>query len=174
MTNQVFQKFLWAMLFLPIAMISCSDDDDDNVSPSSNNNQNSSGQFIYDLNGDKRDLSENATVYYVSDMVTVSASENGDYPLDDIAMTFSDTLSPGNYELGEGGFSAVLVRNINLDSSNNYNVIKATLTIELNDTTKRKAEGEFEFDAVYPATEDTIRVTNGKFQLTEILLSTQK
>lgn len=167
---KLLSRLLLAAFILPMAFVGCSDDDDDDNSnsSSSNNNQNPSEQFVYDVDGDSKDVLDSVFVVQAGGILAFSAEESGDYPKGSIMITFPDTLSAGTYNLG--GSSNVTMtydKKSSPSTSTNYSPLSGSLTLLTNNPTAGNFEGSFNFTAIYVFTQDTVRITNGQFNLTD-------
>lgn len=173
MRNLFFKKMILAAIVLPLAFVGCSEDDDDSSNPNGSSNENSGGnEFTFVKDGVSYDYSEHANVIYAFGEPNVSGRDQA-YPSDiHVQVNINDSLKVGGvYEFKENSTeeaSASYTDNTIITDDSitvSYRAVDGEIQLNSFNEEEETIAGTFHFTGISHRLDDTVRITNGQFNI---------
>lgn len=168
MKNLISTKMLLATIVLPLTFVGCSKDDDNSSAPSDSNNSGENKGFAFVKDGESFDYSENAT--YTENVAIIQAQNKSaaSRPYNQVSLGL-DSMRLGRYDLQDTKPSARYTEfytDTADDPQKDYGAIKGEIFIDSFNKENETASGTFNFIGVSRSS-DTVRITNGEFNIKE-------
>lgn len=171
MKNLIFTKILMAAIVLPMTFAGCSKDDDDSSSPSGSNNKGGEKKgFAFVKDGEHFDYSESASYNPYVAIIQAQNKRAATRPFNQVSLGL-DSIRLGQIKLHDT-ISSPSARYTEFypstaeDPQIDYKAISGEINIESFNKEKETASGTFQFVGVSRSS-DTVRITNGEFNIKE-------